>query len=104
MRKAEIIRLIREKATEICDTTTERVVGGGTHGNSEVEARVLTVQYARRQGISNEDIALAWLRDIAVADGMGMSGEAVAYLSGDTAMLVADIVCQMSCDHCRSHS
>ena len=29
MRKAEIIRLIREKATEICDTTTERVVGGG---------------------------------------------------------------------------
>ena len=42
--------------------------------------------------------------DIAVADGMGMSGEAVAYLSGDAAMLVADIVCQMSCDHCRSHS
>lgn len=42
--------------------------------------------------------------DIAVADGMGMSGEAVAYLSGDTAMLVADIVSQLSCDHCRSHS
>lgn len=76
MRKTEIIRLIREKATEICDTTTERVVGG-THGNSEVEARILTIQYARRQGISNEDIALAWLRDSAGDQSLYPSKEAL---------------------------
>ena len=42
--------------------------------------------------------------DIAKADGMEMSGEGVAYLSGDTAMAMADIVCRLSCDHCRTHS
>lgn len=42
--------------------------------------------------------------DIAKADGMEMSGEGVAYLSGDTAMTMADIVCRLSCDHCRTHS
>lgn len=39
--------------------------------------------------------------DIAMVDRMPTSGEGVAYLTGDTAMLAADIVCKMSCDHCR---
>lgn len=39
--------------------------------------------------------------DIAVTDSLEMSGEAVAYLSGDIAMELADFVCSLSCDHCR---
>lgn len=39
--------------------------------------------------------------DIAAADGLEAKGEGVAYLSGDIAMLMADIVCALSCDHCR---
>lgn len=42
--------------------------------------------------------------DIALVDGLEMSGEGVAYLTGDIAMEVADIVCKMSCDHCRRGS
>lgn len=41
--------------------------------------------------------------DIAVADSLEMSGESVAYLSGDIAMELSDIVCSMSCDHCRQN-
>lgn len=39
--------------------------------------------------------------DIARADGMELSGEPVAYLSGDICNAVADIVCKMACDCCR---
>lgn len=41
--------------------------------------------------------------DIATCRGLRMSGEAVAYLSGDLAMQLADLVCELSCDHCRQH-
>lgn len=39
--------------------------------------------------------------DIARADGMQLSGEPVAYLSGDIATELSDIVCRLSCDSCR---
>lgn len=41
--------------------------------------------------------------DIATEFGMYMSGEEVAYLTGDIASQLADIVCHYSCDHCRAH-
>lgn len=41
--------------------------------------------------------------DIANAFGMHMSGEEVAYLTGDISLKLADIVCHYSCDHCRDH-
>lgn len=39
--------------------------------------------------------------DIAESSGMQITGEGVAYLTGDIAMSLADIVCALSCDHCR---
>lgn len=41
--------------------------------------------------------------DIAKTFGMEMAGEDVAYLTGDIALKLADIVCHYSCDHCRDH-
>ncbi len=38
--------------------------------------------------------------DIAVADGMQLSGEPVAYLAGDIANELSDVVCHLSCDRC----
>lgn len=39
--------------------------------------------------------------DIAKEQGYQDSGELVAYLTGDISTKVADIVCALSCDHCR---
>lgn len=41
--------------------------------------------------------------DIAKTYGMETAGEEVAYLTGDIALKLADIVCHYSCDHCRAH-
>lgn len=38
---------------------------------------------------------------IAQSLGIELEGEPVAYLSGDTAMELADIVCKLGCDECR---
>lgn len=40
-----------------------------------------------------DDISRVW--------GYSLSGEPVAYLTGDIALALSDIVCKMSCDHCR---
>lgn len=39
--------------------------------------------------------------DICIADGVSLKGEAIAYLEGEIALRLSDIVCKMSCDHCR---
>lgn len=41
-------------------------------------------------------------QDIAVADGISLVGEDIAYLAGDISRSASDIVCEMSCPHCRS--
>lgn len=42
--------------------------------------------------------------DIASGEGMSLKGEKVAYLTGEVARRVSDVVCQISCPHCRSLS
>lgn len=39
--------------------------------------------------------------DIAYADHLPLRGEPTAYLSGDIALALSDIVCDMSCDFCK---
>lgn len=39
---------------------------------------------------------------IANSIGYDLDGEEPAYLSGDTAMALAEVVCRLGCDHCRS--
>lgn len=39
--------------------------------------------------------------DIAYTDHMPLRGEPAAYLAGDIALALSDVVCQMSCEHCR---
>ena len=40
--------------------------------------------------------------DMARERGMALCGEEVAYLCGDIALRLADIVSQLACDHCRT--
>ena len=42
--------------------------------------------------------------DIASEEGMPTSGEEVAYLAGDIAEALGDVVCKMSCDKCRHNT
>lgn len=39
--------------------------------------------------------------DIAMEVGIRMAGEEAAYLTGDIALLLSDIVCRFTCTHCR---
>ena len=39
---------------------------------------------------------------IAESIGYDLGGEEAAYLSGDTAMALAEVVCRLGCDHCRA--
>lgn len=57
MKKSEIFDLILAKACEICEVLPE-VVLKGSRLQAVVDARYLAVQYMRRAGLSNNDIAL----------------------------------------------
>ena len=41
------------------------------------------------------------VQHIAMEDGMDMFSESVAYLGGDISRTISDIVCELSCPHCR---
>ena len=40
--------------------------------------------------------------DICLTDGISLRGEEIAYLAGDIAHQLSDILCRLSCDHCRN--
>lgn len=41
-------------------------------------------------------------QDMASTDGIPLYGEDIAYLAGDISHSVSDIICEMSCPHCRN--
>lgn len=40
--------------------------------------------------------------DICIADGISLQGEKIAYIQGEIAMRLSDVVCELSCEHCRN--
>lgn len=40
--------------------------------------------------------------DIAVTDGIDLTGEKIAYLTGEIARMLSNQVCRFTCDHCRN--
>lgn len=40
-------------------------------------------------------------QDIAISNRVPLEGEGIAYLAGDISRSVSDVVCELSCPHCR---
>lgn len=64
MKKSEMFDVILRKVCEECEVREESIING-TKMQSVVDARMLVVQYARRIGLSNDEIALIVLRKLA---------------------------------------
>lgn len=63
MKKSEMFDLLADKVSEVCQVRLDTIING-CKLQSVVDARMLLVQYARRAGLSNDDIALIVLRKI----------------------------------------
>ena len=62
MKKTEIFDLILSVVSDECEVRTEIILDGNEHRPAVVDARMLLVQYLRRVGLENEDIALIIFR------------------------------------------
>lgn len=56
MKPSEIFNILADKVSEVCEVRKEEIING-SKVQSVVNARVLLVQYLRRVGLSNDDIA-----------------------------------------------
>lgn len=63
MKKSEIFDILVKKVCEVCEVRYEMVITGSKL-QSVVDARVLSVQYLRRIGLTNDDIALIVMRKL----------------------------------------
>ena len=63
MKKSEIFDVLVKKVCEVCEVRYEMVITGSKL-QSVVDARVLSVQYLRRIGLTNDDIALIVMRKL----------------------------------------
>lgn len=63
MKKSEMFDLLAEKVCEVCQVKLDNILNG-CKLQSVVDARMLLVQYARRAGLSSDDIALIVLRKL----------------------------------------
>lgn len=61
MKKSEIFDIILNEVVDVCEVTAEDVLNV-KRTQSAVDARVLVVQYCRKAGLSNDDIAKIVLR------------------------------------------
>lgn len=61
MKKSEMFDIILDKVSEVCEVRKDLIVAGSKM-RSVVDARMLAVQYLRRMGLTNDDIALIVLR------------------------------------------
>lgn len=63
MKKSELYQKIVEKVCEVCEINYDHLIRG-CRLQAVVDARILSVQYLRRAGLSNDDIALITLKAI----------------------------------------
>ena len=61
MKKSEIFELVVSKVCEICEVSKDSVIMG-VKSQDVVDARVLAVQYLRRIGFSNDEIATFFIK------------------------------------------
>ena len=61
MKKSEIFDIVIAKVSEVCEVSADSIVNN-SKTQSVVEARVLLVQYLRRIGLSNDNIAEILMR------------------------------------------
>lgn len=77
---------------------------GFTYANEEIRRAVVMVGPTT----SGKEFINTFVHEIQhlavfIADGVGVDlrSESPAYLAGDTAMALAEVVCEMGCEHCR---
>ena len=63
MKKSEIFDILINKVCDVCEVRVDTLIHGSKL-QSVVDARVLSVQYLRRIGLTNDDIALIVMRKI----------------------------------------
>ena len=63
MKKSEIFDILVNKVCDVCEVRIDTLIKGSKL-QSVVDARVLSVQYLRRIGLTNDDIALIVMRKI----------------------------------------
>ena len=61
MRPSEIFNTLLDKVSEVCEIKRESILNG-SRIQAVVDARVLLVQYLRRIGLNDDDIALQFMR------------------------------------------
>lgn len=64
MKKSELFDILMNKVCEVCEVRYLDIVQG-RRMQSVVDARMLLVQYLRRGGLSNDDIALIFICKVA---------------------------------------
>ncbi|MCQ2147321.1 MAG: hypothetical protein MJZ16_07380 [Bacteroidales bacterium] len=57
MKKSEMFSIVLGKVAEVCEVREESIINGSKM-QAVVDARILAVQYLRRIGLTNDDIAL----------------------------------------------
>lgn len=77
---------------------------GFTFSNPSVRRSVVYIGHASTGGefLSTFCHELAhFTRDVCMTDRVSLRGEKMAYFAGEVALRLSDIVCKLSCDHCR---
>lgn len=77
---------------------------GFTYSNTELRRSVVYVgpTTSGEEFLSSFVHELAHLVcDICMTDNISLQGERIAYMQGDIALRLSDIVCYLSCNHCR---
>lgn len=62
MKKSEIFNILLDKVCEVCEVTRSNVIRGSKI-QAVVDARILAIQFLRRAGLTNDDIALIVFRE-----------------------------------------
>ena len=93
---------IVDRAVEIMES--DRLNCGFTYSNSYLKRAVCVVGPTS----SGEEFINSFVHEVrhvadAIARSIGykLDGEVPAYISGDAAMALAEVVCELGCEHCR---